>query len=123
MELHLLPQELAVLHLSPTEVVPEWVWTSSFFSVTRTEDELSIFCNADVVPEGAHVVRGWRTFRVAGELDHELFGILSALALPLAEAEISIFSISTHDTDYMVIPEHRLEDAMKVLEGQGHSFV
>lgn len=123
MKLHLLEAELAVIRHEPTDPIPEWVWTSGFFSLTKTSDELSIFCEATVVPESENGVAGWRAIRVAGTLDLSLCGIISALTFPLAAKQISVFSISTHDTDYLIVPQDRLDDAIDVLRRAGHSFV
>lgn len=123
MELQVLPHSLSVVRLSPGDEIPRWAMDSPFFSITRTDDELSIFCVSDAVPDSVNAVSGWRAFRVAGQLDLELTGILSALTIPLAAKQISIFSISTHDTDYLVCREASLTDAMDVLERAGHFFV
>ena len=123
MELKILPCPLSVVRLAPETPLPHWVFDSAFFSLTRTDDELSIFCETRVVPEGIQAAHGWRCFRVAGQIDLELAGILSSLALPLATRQISVFSISTHDTDYMVLQEKSLEDAVDVLTRAGHIFV
>jgi uncharacterized protein len=123
MELEILEQPLAVVRLSPDEPLPTWVLDARFFSITRSDDELSIFCDETVVPDGLDTTCGWRAFRVAGTLDLELTGIISQLAMPLAVRQISIFSISTHDTDYMVVRQDHLDDAMAALQRAGHVFI
>lgn len=94
----------------------------SFYSITRTADELSIFCDSQSVPEELDKSEGWRAFRVAGQLDLDLTGIISQLAVPLAAKQIPIFSISTHDTDYILVQEFQLEDALDVLRRAGHNI-
>lgn len=123
MKLHLLDFELGVLHLAPDASVPDYVWSSPFYSITRTQDELSLFLAADCIPEGEQASRDWRAFHVVGHLDFEVVGIISSLTMPLAAKQISVFSISTHDTDYLVVPADRLEDAIDVLTRSGHRFV
>ena len=122
MLLKVLPQTLAVIRLNPTDAVPAWATTGKFFSITRTNDELSIFCDSDVMPEEPGKIGGWRAFCVAGQLDLALTGVISKLAMPLAGKQISIFSISTHDTDYMIVRGDQLEDAIDVLRRAGHQF-
>jgi hypothetical protein len=122
MLLQLLPYELSVCRFDPGKPVPDWAWEARFVSVTRTEEELSIFCDSAVVPEGEAAPGVWRAFRVAGQLDLELPGIISQLAVPLAARQISIFSLSTHDTDYMVVGEHQFQDACEVLRRAGHTL-
>jgi hypothetical protein len=123
MLLELLPQKLAVMRLDPGDPVPGWTTDGQFFSITRTPNELSIFCDSSAMPEGPDKIDGWRAIRVAGQLDLQLVGIISQLAVPLAAKQIPIFSISTHDTDYMLVRESHIEDAMDVLRRAGHQVV
>lgn len=123
MRLIILPVHLSVVRLDATVPLPDWVHASPFFSVTRTGDELSIFCETSSMPDLHGKVSGWRAMRVAGQLDLQLVGVISQLALPLASRQIPIFSISTHDTDYIVVGEDRLEDAVYVLQRAGHEVI
>ena len=59
--------------------------------------------------------KDWRAFKVEGPLGFTLTGIISSLSQPLAEAEISIFYISTYETDYLLVEEKNLEKAKKIL--------
>ena len=120
MLLHLLPQTLAVMRLDPDAEIPDWAWQGQFFSITRTDEEISIFCDSASMPENPAKIDGWRAFRVAGQLDLQLTGIISQLAVPLAAKQIPVFSISTHDTDYMLVRQDQLEDALDVLRRAGH---
>ncbi len=95
--------------------IPSWVETDKFFSVTKTDDELSIVCSEDIVPTNTKVEKDWRGFKVDGPLDFSLTGILASLANPLAEAKVSIFAVSTFDTDYLLVKSAQLEEAVKVL--------
>ena len=122
MLLNLLPQRLAVVRLEPDDSIPDWSAKASFFSITRTPDEISIFCDSDVIPKNPDKIDGWRAFRVAGQLELSMTGVISTLAMPLAAKQIPVFSISTHDTDYMLVREDQLEDAIDVLRRAGHQF-
>lgn len=89
--------------------------------MTRTADELSI-----VLPEEARrpewqAETGWRALRVEGTLDFALTGILASLAAPLARAGVSLFAVSTFDTDYVLIRERDLETAKAALAADGHT--
>ena len=95
-----------------------------FVSITRTDEELSL-----VVPEewadgreaqGLRVEPGWRALKVAGPLEFSIVGVLASLATLLAEASISIFVVSTFDTDYLLVPADRLSTAIEVLKQRGH---
>ncbi len=122
MQLNLLPSILAVVRMDPSEPIPEWSKGGSFFSVTITETEMSIFCESQLIPEGMKKVDGWRVIQVAGQLDFELSGIIAQLAVPLSGKQIPIFSISTHDTDYILVGNEQLEDALDVLRRAGHKI-
>lgn len=120
--LSILSDTVAICRLSKNATVPDWVWRGEFFSITRTTDELSIVCHQVSIPEDVRCEKDWRCLKVEGTLDFSLTGILAALAAPLAEAEISIFAISTFDTDYLLVKAHHLENAIKVLSAAGHLF-
>jgi hypothetical protein len=111
----------AVCRLEPDTAIPAWATTGDLVSITRTADELSIVCRQDAVPEGIHCERGWRCLRVAGTIPFSAVGILASLTAPLAEAGISIFVISTFDTDYLLVKAEDLPKAVGVLRRQGHT--
>ncbi len=122
MTLELLPTSLAVCHLPADAQLPTWI-SGDFQSVTRTPEELSIICDAKEVPEEVQAERGWRGLRVAGTLEFYLTGILASLASPLAKAGISIFALSTFDTDYLLVKEDVLEPAIQTLKAEGHEII
>lgn len=118
-DLLLLPQRLAVCRLAPDAAIPSWA-AGPFFSITRTADELSVVCPEDAVPADVRCESGWRAFQVAGPLDFSLTGILAAIAAPLAAAGVSIFAVSTFDTDYVLVKEANLARAIDALREAGH---
>ena len=120
--LSVLPETFAICRLDPAAPIPSWVTTRDFFSITRTQDELSIVCAQRDVPAGIKCERGWRALKVEGKLDFALTGILASLAAPLADAGISIFAISTYDTDYLLVKETNLPPAVQVLSTAGNKI-
>jgi uncharacterized protein len=119
--LHLLPGELAVCRLRPEAAVPEWALAAApFTSITRTASELSVVCPAERVPAEVRSEAGWRCLAVAGPLDFSETGVLAALAAPLAEAGISLFAVSTFDTDYLLVRAADLQRAVEALIERGH---
>ena len=120
MTLIVLPDEFAVARLGPSDAIPSWAAVAPISSTTRTAEELSIVCAASHVPAHVTAERGWRCLRVAGTLDFSLTGVLASIAGPLAEAGVSIFAISTHDTDYVLVREHALPAAIAALTAAGH---
>ena len=120
LDLHILPQELCVTRLSADAGLPDWSDISGFYSITRTQDELSLVCEPAQVPAGSSPEPGWRALGVKGPLQFSEVGILAALAQPLALAGISIFVISTYDTDYVLVKAEHLRQAVDVLRESGH---
>jgi len=88
--------------------------------VTRTQEELSIVCAEGIVPEGVSCERGWRSLRVRGRIAFSQVGVLSSLVAPLAEGGISVFVVSTYDTDYVLVKQDALSSAQEVLVSHGH---
>lgn len=113
--LTVLPKRFSICRLEKADVIPLWATAQEFFSITKTPDELSIVCPEANVPESVKAERGWRGLKVAGPLDFSQTGILAALAEPLAKDDISIFVISTHDTDYIFVKETDLKRTIEIL--------
>jgi len=120
--LTLLPDLYAVSRLDSHAPVPAWASSGDFVSITRTADELSVGCPQSLVPDGIRCERGWRCLRVVGTMDFSMIGVVASLVTPLAESGISVFVISTFDTDYLLVKTDDLERAMAVLRGAGHSL-
>ena len=121
LRLSVLPDSLAVCRLSADDPLPPWLPARGFVSVTRTADELSVVCAADAVPPEVRSEPGWRCLVVAGPLDFSLTGILASIASPLGEAGVSLFALSTFDTDYVLVKGNTLEAAAVALQGAGHT--
>ena len=102
--------------------VPAAVFAGGFYNISRTDAELSIVCTDTIKLDSAQSETGWSCIEVVGPLDFGLTGILAAVARPLAEAEVSIFAISTFDTDYILVKAEKLSLARRALEAAGHSF-
>ncbi|KPL88418.1 ACT domain-containing protein [Ardenticatena maritima] len=118
--LSLLPHVLGVCRLDAESAIPAWATQDAFFSITRTADELSIVCPAALIPAGVTAETGWRCLKVHGPLDFSLVGVLRSIAEPLAQAGISIFAISTYDTDYVLVQADALPRAIEALRRAGH---
>jgi hypothetical protein len=121
LNLTLMKDRLAVCRLAPDEKVPIWAANGGgFTSVTRTINELSVVCAENAVPQGMKCETGWRIFKIEGPLDFSLTGILVSVAKPLADAGVSIFAVSTYDTDYVMVKEQNVEKAVRALASAGH---
>jgi hypothetical protein len=119
----ILPEIFAICRLEKDARVPQWAAGGNLTCITRTTDELSVVCPESVVPENVQAQRGWRALKVHGPFDFSETGVLAALAAPLAEAGISIFAVSSYDTDYVLVEERNLEAAARVLATMGHHIL
>lgn len=118
MKLKKLPYNLTVCK---TQSISDIDLSSDFFFIGMTDEELSLVCRTEDVPEKT-VERddGWRGFRIEGVLDFSLVGILSKLSTILAENGIGIFAVSTYNTDYILVKAENFERAMAVLAAAGY---
>ncbi|MEM1089995.1 MAG: ACT domain-containing protein [Pseudomonadota bacterium] len=119
MRLTVLEPELAVCRLAPDAALPGWVGPG-FSSVTRTHAELSVVCEHSRVPEGIRCEGPWRCLEVAGPLAFSEVGIMAALSEPLASAGVSLFAVSTFDTDYLLVKSADLKSACEALRAAGN---
>ena len=121
LELEVLPERLAICRLDPEDGLVDWDPSGDFLSITFTEAEISVVCDEAVAPADADCERGWRCLRVDGPLDFELVGVLASLTRALAEAGVSVFALSTYETDYLLVRGAVLDRAITALEGAGHT--
>lgn len=124
MNLQILPLDLSVCRMDAQAPLPEWASASkNFFNISKTNEELSIVTETTYCPDNIACESGWLAIKVCGPLDFALTGILASLTKPLAEAAISIFAISTYDTDYVLIKKEKLKVAKEVLIQAGYQFI
>lgn len=123
MNLSLSPEKLSVCQLAPDAPIPGWATPAlGFASITRTRQELSIVCATSLVPVGVRHETGWRILQVEGPLDFNLTGILASLLTPLAKAGVSIFALSTYNTDYVLLKDEKVPVALQTLRAAGHTI-
>ncbi|WP_238883609.1 ACT domain-containing protein [Clostridium sp. YIM B02551] len=119
LKLKLLEKFYGVCRLSAEDEIPRWALQSDIYSITKTHDELSIVCNEENIPEGIECEKQWRALKVQGPLDFSLIGILSTISSALAQHKISIFAISTYDTDYILVKDDKRNEAVQALKAIG----
>ena len=116
------PDALAVVRLGPGSELPSWATSSTLFSVTATATETSLVCHASTVPTKARREGPFVAYEVAGPLDFALTGVLTTLLAPLAEAGISVFTISTFDTDWILVRADAADSADEAWKAAGHTI-
>ena len=116
--LQLFPEKYLVCRFSPDiQAANIWLPMEGFWSLTRTPDEVSLVLpEGNVLPSGAVVEEDWRMFRVAGTMAFELVGVLAELSSVLAVANVSIFVLSTYNTDYLLVKSDQLQRALTILK-------
>lgn len=115
----ILPERYAVCRLPAEADSPEWARPGDLLALLRTREGLSVVCAERFAPPEVHAERGWRALQVQGKLDFALVGVLASIAVPLARAGVSIFALSTFDTDYILVKEVSLERAVAALTQEG----
>ena len=110
-----------ICRLPANAAMPPWAAGGGLVSVTRTPDELSVVCPDAAVPEGVPCERGWRCLRVAGAMPLSAVGVLAVLATALAAAGVSLFAVSTFDTDYLLVRTADFDRAVAALRTAGHA--
>ena len=92
-----------------------------FMSLTVSGGEVSLVCEEEKAPEGCTAETGWRALKIKGPLDFSLVGILADVSAALKQANVSIFAVSTYETDYVLVKARSLQRAVAALEAQGHT--
>ena len=120
--LQVLPDEYSIHRFSSGQAIPPAVFTSPLYFLAKTDDELSIVCPSDIAIDAPKTEAHWRCLKVLGPLDFSLTGILAKLATILAQADVSIFAVSTYDTDYLLVQKANLEAARQALSQAGYQL-
>ncbi len=121
MELKRLDEALTVCKLASLE---DFDLKEELYFLGKSPGEISLVCATAVAPEKTLAREdGWRGFRVQGVLDFSLVGILAKLSAILAENGISIFAVSTYNTDYILVKEESFARAAALLREQGYSVL
>lgn len=124
LDIALLSEEYAVCRLAAGSAVPAGLLSADggagVVSITASADETSIICPTDRVPGDAAVETPWRLLQLVNPSHLALTGILASVVGPLADASVNIVAFSTYDTDYVLVPAVRLNEALAVLRDAGH---
>ncbi len=122
LRLNVLKGQFSIHRFSEKSKVPSQVYQGAFFAIVKTDEELSIVCSSSIQVQAEKTKSGWSCFKVLGPLDFSLTGILAKISTTLSEAKISIFAISTFDTDYILIEASKVSLAKKTLSAAGYQI-
>ena len=123
MNLIILKKRYSIYKFKSDCVLPGWVYLSDFYSITKTKDELSVIAiQTDSISEKITCSKDWRILKVVGPLDFSLIGIIAGISIILKEKKISIFTISTYDTDYILVKQNKLNIGIKALRDKKYTI-
>jgi len=109
------------VHRAPSSAeIPAIALTAPFFAIVRTDDELSLVLPNSIKIESEQSEPGWACFKVEGPLEFELVGVLAGISSALAQAGVSIFALSTFDTDYILVKREQVRAAHDALTSAGY---
>ena len=123
MNISVLEKTYAIYSFSSESDLPEWIYSSDFYSITKTEDEVSLVAvQSGFIPEGLMRNSDWRILKVEGPLEFSLVGIIAEITSILANELISVFTISTYNTDYILVKQKDLDRSIAALNDKGYQF-
>lgn len=118
----LLENVFAVSKLPPDSEIPSWVDGEILTAIIRTKNELSIVCDESYVPKVVLSERGWKALEVVGPLEFSIVGLMADITTSLSEVGVSVFVLSTYDTDYILLKQDQLDKAIHALKQAGYSI-
>ena len=122
-KLFILDGEYSVHRFEHFETIPGIISESKYFWISRTDDELSVVCESNLNLNSSKCEPDWRAIKVIGPLDFSLIGLMSDITNILSSEKISVFTLSTYDTDYILIKKTKLEQAKDALILAGYIFL
>ena len=112
----------AIHRFAPGTPIPKEIFSSPFYAITATDEELSVVLLEGLLTKSDKVDGGWSVIKVNGPLKLTMTGVMARLSTTLAEAGVSLFAISTFDTDYLLIKTAALDKARQALQARGYKF-
>jgi hypothetical protein len=123
LNLTILKSRYAIYKFRNDCTLPPWVYLSDFYSITKTKDELSVVAvQTDLVTGDITCSKGWRVLKIIGPLDLSMVGIIADISNILKDENIAIFSVSTYDTDYIMVKQNKLDSSVKALINRGYNI-
>jgi len=115
------PESFCIHRLPPDRQLPlDRLGAASWYSITRTNDELSVIAPSDIDLDPGKHEAGWSCLQVEGTLDFGMIGVISGISKTLADAQVSLFAVSTYNTDYFLVRTTDIDKAVRALTAAGH---
>lgn len=122
LNLRLVPGRYAIAQLPPDDAIPAWADGPGFVALSRADDELTVVCLENRVPEGTKVQPGWACLRTVGPFAFDAAGIVTTLIAPLSDDGLGVFVVCTFDGEHLLLAERDLARARALLIAAGHRF-
>ncbi len=121
MELKVLEQNFNICKVKEIKNIDT---NNEFLFIGKTDEEISIVCEDKYTPEDyVDISRNWKCIKILGVLDFSLIGVLSKISTILAQHEISVFVVSTYNTDYILVRKEKIEESIQCLKDEGYNFI
>ena len=109
----------SLCRLAPEDAIPSWALSSGFYTISKTDDELSVVCESQYVPAFIKQDGNWRLLKIAAILDLFLTGITAKFSTALGNAGVNLCVIATYQTDYILVKQEKLQTAITALQDAG----
>jgi len=123
MKLEILKESYSVCRLANESSIPEWAINGIFYSITKTNEELSIVCESKFVPIEIKREDNWFMIKILGPLDFSEIGIINKISSVFKRVNKSLFVISTYDTDYIMCKKNNISELIEELENEDYSII
>lgn len=117
------PRQYSIHSFSPNAQIPSHVFTEKVYFIGKTEEGLTLVVPSELELDSLEQEMGWSCLEVLGPLGFSMTGILSKIASTLADAQISIFALSTFDTDYILVKKTCLQNAITALRKASYKII
>lgn len=117
------PGIYGVARLGPASPIPSWFDGPGFSALMRADDELTLLCLQERIPDIVEAERNWRCFRSLGPIPFDATGIVQALIEPLSRQGIGVFVVCTFDGEHVLVSDSDWARSLSLLEQAGHVFV
>jgi hypothetical protein len=122
--LKVLQKKYSILKFQTDSALPDWIYLSDFYSITRTHEELSVVTEQpDPAADNITGSKDWRVLKIIGPLDFSMIGVIADISNILKDARVPIFTISTYNTDYILVGQKDLDVTIKALRDKNYNIM
>jgi hypothetical protein len=121
--LKVLQKKYSILKFQTDSALPDWIYLSDFYSITKTNEELSVITEQpDPANDKITGSKDWRVLKIIGPLDFSMIGVIADISNILKDARVPIFTISTYNTDYILVKQKDLDVTIRALRNKNYNI-